>query len=179
MIRLKSLLSELDKNAWHKATSTEVNQDKEEILALVQNAYKEIGGHPNFKSTTDVTSGEGGDSYEIIDLDDDPDIDAVSATKIKPAGNKFVATGHDGSKAAKSAVVNHKAELLKKPGWYIEVSGKIKDILLAKGVKPVTDEATVRKALDGKEITWNGDGTYNRKIGGEIHTKMMLGRPKK
>jgi len=179
MIRLKSLLSELEKNKWQVATDSEVEQEKEAILNLVQTAYKSIGGHPNFQSTSDVTSGEGGDEYEVIDLDDDSDIDAVAAVKVKPAGKKFVAIGHDGSKEAKSAAVNRNAELLKKPGWYIEVSDKIKDILLAKGVKPVTDEETVRKTLKGKEIVWHGDGTYDRKIGGEMHTKMLLGRPKK
>jgi hypothetical protein len=56
---------------------------------------------------------------------------------------------------------------------------KIKDILLAKGVKPVTDEETVRKALKGKDIVWHGDSTYDRKIGNEMHTKIMLGNPKK
>jgi hypothetical protein len=179
MIRLKSLLTELEKDKWHSVSDTEVDTEKETILNLVQNAYKELGGHPNFQSSNDVTSGAGGDEYEVIDLDNDPELDAVIAVKIKPSGKKFVAIGHDGSKEAKSAAVNRNAELLKKPGWYIEVSDKIKDILLAKGVKPVTDEETVRKALKGKDIVWHGDGTYDRKIGNEMHTKIMLGNPKK
>jgi hypothetical protein len=179
MIRLKALLSELEKNKWHVASDLEVEQYKNEILNLIQNAYKSIGGHSNFKSSIDVTSGKGGDEYEIIDLDNDSDIDAVTSVKIKPAGKKFVAIGHDGSKEAKSSVVNRQAEFLKKLGWYVEVSDKIKDILLAKGVKPVEDEATVRKVLSDKEIIWNGDGTYTRKIDGEMYTKMLLGRPKK
>ena len=29
-----------------------------------------------------------------------------------------------------------------------------------------------------KDIKWNGDGSYDRKIGGTIHTKMMFGKPK-
>jgi hypothetical protein len=91
---------------------------------------------------------------------------------------KFVATGHDGSRAAKSAVINHKAELLKKRGYYVEVSGKIQDIFLAKGVQPVTDEATVRKVLKGKDIEWHGDNTYTRNIAGELHKKMLIGKPR-
>jgi len=179
MIRLKSLLTELEKDKWHSVSDTEVDTEKETILNLVQNAYKELGGHPNFQSSNDVTSGTGGDEYEVIDLDNDPELDAVIAVKIKSSGKKFVAIGHDGSKEAKSAAVNRNAELLKKPGWYIEVSDKIKDILLSKGVKPVSDEDTVRNALKGKEIIWHGDGTYDRNIGNEMHTKMMLGNPKK
>jgi hypothetical protein len=180
MIRLKSLINELivDKNNWKQLSKLDADPDKDQILALIQNAYKEIG-HPNFTKASDVTSGAGGDSYEIIDLDDDNDIDAVSVAKEKPAGHKLVALGHDGTLSAKKSVIDRQVANLKKPGWYIEVSGKIKDILLAKGVKPVEDEATVLKALKGKEIVWNNDGTYDRKIGGEMKTKMMLGRPKK
>jgi hypothetical protein len=67
---------------------------------------------------------------------------------------------------------------LKGSGYFVEVSGKMKDILMAKGLQPVMDEKAVRKALPNKEIKWNGDGTYDRKIGGTIHTKMMFGKPK-
>ena len=62
----------------------------------------------------------------------------------KPSGKKSVATGHDGSSVAKSSIVNHKADMLKKPGHFIEVSGRIKDILLGKGVPMVTDEKTIK-----------------------------------
>jgi hypothetical protein len=181
MIRLKSLVNELNinKNNWNQLSKTEADPEKDQILALIQNAYKEIGGHPNFQKPSDVTSGEGGDSYEVIDLDDDNEIDAVTVTKDKPAGHKLVAMGQDGTPSAKKSAIDHQVANLKTLGWYIEASGKIKDILIAKGVTPVEDEAIVRKALDGKEIVWHGDGTYDRKIGSEMHTKMLLGRPKK
>jgi hypothetical protein len=54
----------------------------------------------------------------------------------------------------------------------------MRDIFIAKGLAPVTDEATVRRALKGKELKWNEDGSYDRKIAGTIHTKMMFGKPK-
>ena len=105
-------------------------------------------------------------------------IDAATIAKYKPSGKKFVALGHDGSSAGKSAAVNHQVDKLKKGGYYVEVSGKMRDIFIAKGLEPVTDEATVRRALKGKELKWNEDGSYDRKIGGTIHTKMMFGKPK-
>jgi hypothetical protein len=58
------------------------------------------------------------------------------------------------------------------------VSGKIQDIFLSKGVPPVNDEAIVRKVLKGKDIEWHGDGTYTRNIGGELHKKMLIGKPR-
>ena len=95
----------------------------------------------------------------------------------KAAGEKFVATGHDGSREAKRAVITHKIDRLKKPGFYVEVSGKIKDILLKAGVPQVTDQATIEKALAGKDIIMNDDGSYTRSIAGTKHEKIMLGTP--
>ena len=42
----------------------------------------------------------------VIDLDDDPEFDAVKITKSKSSGNKSVGIGHDDSPPAKSAAVN-------------------------------------------------------------------------
>ena len=113
----------------------------------------------------------------VIDLDDDPEFDAVKVTKDKAAGNKSVGMGHDGSKPARSAAVNITAIMLKEPGHYVEVSGKLKDILIAKGVPVVTDKETIQRVMKGKDITMNDDGTYSREIGGERHTKTLMGNP--
>ena len=179
MIKLIDILNEIDipKGKWEPIPSSELKDYEKEVFDLISNAYAPIGGHPNYKSPNDVTGSEGDAEYEVLDLDDDPEIDAVSVHKNKAGGKKFVATGHDGSSLAKSKVVNHKAELLKQPGYYIEVSGKIKDILLAKGVEPITDEDTVLKVLKGKKIEWLGNGEYKRYIGGDLHTKMLMGKP--
>jgi len=179
MIKLKSLLSEIDKNKWTRLTQSEKQQYKDEIFNLIQTAYSYIGGHTNYKSPNDVTGAERDAEYEVIDLDQDAEIDAVSISKKHPAGVKFAATGHDGSKPAKSAIINHKADLLKKSGYYVEVSGKIKDILIAKGAPVVTDPEVIKKVLKGKEIkSMNPDGSYIRSIGGHDHEKIMLGHPK-
>jgi hypothetical protein len=179
MIKLKSLLSEIDKNKWTKLTQSEKQQYKDEIFNLIQNAYTYIGGHANYKSANDVTGAEGDAEYEVIDLDRDDEIDAVSISKKHTAGIKFAGTGHDGSKPAKSAVIKYKADLLKKSGYYVEVSGKIKDILVSKGAPIVTDPEIIKKVLVGKEIkNINTDGSYVRSIAGHDHEKIMLGHPK-
>lgn len=166
-----------EKNQWANLTKDEQDEFADEIFNLINNAYSDIGGNPNYKSDADVTGEEGDATYMVIDLDDDPDFDAVKVSKSKAAGNKSVAMGHDGSKPAKSAAVNITAIMLKEPGHFIEVSGKLKDILIAKGVPVITDEETIRKALKGKDITMNDDGTYSRSIGGEMHTKTLMGNP--
>lgn len=179
MLKLADLLKELDlpKNKWTPVPHTELKDFEAQIYELIKNAYASIGGHPNYKDASSVSKEAEDTDFEVINLDDDSDIDAVAASKKTPSGVKFVATGQDGSREAKTAVINHKVEMLKHRGYYVEVSGKIQDIFLAKGVQPVTDESVVRKALKGKEIQWHGDGTYTRNIGGESHRKMLLGKP--
>ena len=172
------LNEDLPKGKWVDLDDIEQGEYAENIFDLIKTAYASIGGHSNYQSPNDVIGSEGDADYEVINLDDDPDIEAVSVSKPKSAGDKFVATGHDGSKAAKSAVVNRKADKLKKSGHYVEVSGRIKDIMLGKGVPMVTDEETIKKALKGKEIEMNDDGSYQREIAGKMYTKVLLGKPK-
>ena len=178
MKSLAQLISEIDlpKNQWTSIKGKDVDDSSENIYDLIANAYASIGGHPGFQSPDDVAGGDG-KLYTVIDLDDDPDIDAVGVAKLRPGGIKHVATGHDGSKPAKRAIVNKNSADLNKPGNYIEVSGRIKDILLDAGVEQVTDEATLKKVLDGKEIEINKDGSYERYIGGKKYNKILLGKP--
>ena len=91
-----------EKNQWVNLTKDEQDEFADEIFNLINTAYSPIGGHPNYKSDADVTGGESDATYMVIDLDDDPDFDAVKVSKSKPLGNKSVAMGHDGSKPSRS-----------------------------------------------------------------------------
>ena len=162
-------------NDWRPLTSAEVQDGKDDLFKMIDNAYAPLGGHPNVKNADDIKSAA--DGYEVIDLDDDPEDDATIMTKQRAGGTKLVGMGHDGSKPARSAAVAKTVSTLNKKGYYIEVSGKILDILKAKGVAIVNDEETVRNALKGKEIVWHQDGSYDRVIGGEKHRKVMMGKP--
>ena len=166
-----------EKNSWEYLTDEEKSKFSEEIFDLINNAYAPIGGNPNYQSPSDVDGSEGDANYLVIDFDEDPEFDAVVVDKGKSSGTKAAALGHDNSGPAKSLSVNFLAIMLKRPGHYIEVSGKLKDILLSKGVPLVTDEKTIRTSLKGKEIEMNDDGTYQRMLGGEKHTKTMMGNP--
>jgi hypothetical protein len=165
----------LEKNKWTSIPKEELNDFKKLIFDLIQNAYSSIGGHSNIKSPDDIAAN--GDEFDVINLDNDPDPDAVTVAKKREGGKKFVATGHDGTPAARSAAVNHKASELQNSGYYLEASGKMAEILINKGVAIVTDENVVRKVLKGKELKWHGDGSYTREIGGEKITKVLLGKP--
>jgi len=171
------LTEDLQKNKWTKLDKAELNQYKDDIFALIDKAYEYIGGHPNYNSPEDVTGAEVDANYEVINLDQDPEIDAVSVSKKKSAGTKFTASGHDGTSPAKRSMIKHKIDRLKTPGYYIEVSGRIKDILLNAGVPIVDNPETIKKVLAGKEIKINPDGSYQRKIGAKVFTKILLGKP--
>ena len=162
-------------NNWRPLTSREVDAEKDELFKMIDLAYAPLGGHPNVTGPNDIKSAAQG--YEIIDLDDDPESDAVIMYKNRPGGTKLVGMGHDGSKPAKSAAVAKTVSDLNKNGYYIEVSGTILDILKAKGAAIVDDEATVKSALRGKDIKWHGDGSYDRQLGGKVHRKVMMGKP--
>ena len=175
MIKLIDLLNEIDipKNIWFPLQLDELKDVEDDILDLIQNAYGPIGGHPNYKTVGDLA----GSDYTIVDLDDDPDIDAVTVTKQRAGGTKHVGMGHDGTSPSKRASISQTIRDLDKQGVYIEASGKMADILTKSNVTQVTDEDTIRKALKGKSIEMYDDGSYDRVLGGKKYRKLMFGKP--
>jgi len=171
------LQEELPKDKWVDLTSDQKSEYAKDIFDLINTAYAPIGGNINYKSAADVLGAEADADYEVINIDDDPEPDALISYKDKGAGKKLTALGHDGESASKSKSLNHMADLLKQPGYYLEVSGKLQDILLAKGAPVVKDQDLIQKALKGKKLEFNDDSTYQRFIGGTPHTKMLLGKP--
>jgi len=176
MIKLVDLLNEIDipKNEWKPISKDELKGIERQILDLINTAYGPIGGHPNYKSVGDLVGSE----YQVIDLDSDPELDAVTVTKQRPGGIKHVGIGHDNSSPAKRATITRTIDKLDEPGNYIEASGAIEGILRKAGVVQVTDEETIRKALKGKEIEMHSDGSYDRILGGKKYKKTMFGIPR-
>jgi hypothetical protein len=89
----------------------------------------------------------------------------------------MAAIGHDNSSIAKSKTINKQVDILKTLGNFIEVSGRIKDILLAKGVPVVIDKSTIEKVMKGKALDIQDDGSYTRYISGKETQKILLGKP--
>ena len=176
MISLVQLLKEVSipKNKWVPLSGNDIKDLEGDILDLIKKAYDPIGGHPNYKSVSDLA----GSDYEIIDLDDDPDLDAVTVTKQRAGGTKHVGIGHDGTSPGKRGAIGRTIDKLDEPSNYIEASGAIENILRKAGVVQVADEETIRKALKGKEIKVYDDGTYDRILGGKKYRKTMFGKPK-
>lgn len=159
-----------------------------EFFDLISTAYAEIGGHAKIKTPDDVFADKDWNWWEGVDLHGTNDFDIVMFGSKTKYGVKFAGVGHDGSSDAKREYIKSRAEDLVKPGYYIEVSGKLADILISKYHCPIVeDEKSVRTVL-GKDIDWKGDcpddpkmpgkGWYVRKIGGHPHAKILLGKPR-
>ena len=156
-----------------------------EFFDLISTAYAEIGGHVKIKTADDVFSDPDWNYWEGLDIHGSEDFDMVMFGKNTRFGIKYSGVGHDGSKDAKRAYIETRGKELKKLGFYIEVSGKIAEILINKyDVPVVTDQDEVEKVL-GKNIKWlgkkagvSGAGWYSRKLGGSMHDKILLGRPR-
>ena len=158
-----------------------------ELYNLIANAYSHMKppGHFDFKTPEDIPSDH--DVWAAVNIDDDPEPDALRVGKNKPSGLKLTASGHDGSREGKDAYINKTAEMLLQNGYYAEMSKGIAHLMIKyHSVPHVGEEETVRKVL-GKEIEWIGphpegkypgyDGWYIRDISGHRELKIMLGTP--
>jgi hypothetical protein len=159
-----------------------------EFFNLISIAYSEIGGHAKIKTPNDIFSDPDWNFWEGIDIHGSNDFDLIMFGQKTKFGIKFSGVGHDGSNQAKREYISNRGADLHKIGYYVEVSGKIADILISKYHCPiVTDPDVVTKVL-GKPVDWTGkneedskmpgNGWYVRTIGGHPHAKILLGRPK-
>jgi hypothetical protein len=182
---------EFRKNKWYSLSLSDLKRDPElagEFYELIKTAYAPIGGHVKIRSGKDILGGEA-QLFQAVDLDDDPDVDAITFAKKKPAGIKTTGMGHDGSRKAKNAALSHMADRLKTK-VYAEVSDAMAHIMLTRyGLEPIEDAEKVQKVLGpSRPIEWVGahpsgkykgkNGWYYRKIGGSRHLKTMIGKVK-
>lgn len=157
-------------------SNTNVAREVGEILKAVYSAFP--GGHRQFTSADPI----GTDDVDVVDVDDDPAVDAVILTQRYKGGRKVHGMGSDGSQAGKRALMARLKKILSRDGNYTELSGRPAEILMGMGVKPITDpkrvEAVVRR--DPKvEFEWLGNGWYARTFsGGKWMKKIMVGNPK-
>jgi len=156
-----------------------------EFFDLISTAYSELGGHLKVKSPDDVFADPDWDYWEGVDIHGSSDFDLIMFGKKTKFGIKYAGLGHDGSKDAKRTYLDSRGKELNTNGFYIEASGKIAEILMNKySVPVVSDVKDIEKVL-GKDVNFigeidglSGDGWYSRKIGGGMHNKIMLGKPK-
>jgi len=157
-----------------------------ELYDLIEKAYAEIGGHFDFAKPSDLPDDY--TDWSAIELDGDPQPDALRVAKGKGTGLKMAAAGHDGTKQAIDAYLAKTADLLKGDGYYGEMSKGIAHVMIKYHNVPFVDNHEDVERVLGKTVEWVGahpegkypnyTGWYIRMIGGEHRDmKIMLGRP--
>ena len=164
------------------------NDVTKDIYDLITKTYAPIGGYVDFSKPGDLPSDF--TDWIIVDVDKDPEVDAVRFAKKGPGGTKFAGSATDGSSAAKKIMLNKTAKMLKQKRNYGEVSDAIAHVLLTRyDIPVVSDEEKVKKLLPGKKVKWIGEhpngkypgvvGWYERVLTGMgKHIKIMVGKPK-
>lgn len=158
----------------------------DELYALISKSYAPIGGHIDFTKPEDLPGNH--THWTAIDVDQDPEPDALRVGKKKMGGLKMTVGASDGGHEGKKAYVQKTADLLSTNGNYGELSGPIAHIMITRYNSPfVNNKEDVEKILGDKSIDWVGEhpngkypnhpGWYKRKIGNEEHMKIMMGKP--
>jgi hypothetical protein len=174
------------KGVWEKIPPQYISSEPDEegldheIFDLISTAYSSLpGGNIKVKSPDDVP-GEY-TFFDVVDVDDDPQPDAVVFGKVRGNALKIGGMGHDGAKG-KRVSITRLIELLKQPGFFAEVSGVPAKIALSAGVPVVEDEQKVRDLIK-RDLEWVGEaegkdgrGWYKRQYGpGVHHLKIVVG----
>ena len=183
--QLASKLGAKNKTVRINPNSPVAQEVKDDVFDMIQKSYTGVGGHLKIKSPDDI--GKEYSVWDLEDVDDDPEPDVVRLSNPSPTsgGLKGGVVASDGSSAGKEALINMLVRFYKQPGNWSEVSGPVAKILVRQGLKPVEDEARVKKLLAGKEVQWVGkhpegfmpktSGWYKRTIAGHDAYKMIIG----
>ena len=183
MLNFSSFLIELllKKNTWeYIITSKDKRFASENLVGLVQTAYKATPDGSFINALKDVLPSD----WVVIDLDDNPDIDATifyrqPRSNEKWKGRKVQGIGHDGSTAAKTAVIDRLITELGKSGTWVEASNALERTLLKKRVKPFTDVQVLQKLFNDDKLKMVSSTSYERSLpGGKIIQETVFGQPK-
>jgi len=169
--------------AFHDASTIDLD---DEIFDLVTTAYASLpGGNIKVKSPNDLPG-----SYTVfraVDVDEDPDPDAVVFGKMRGPNLKIGGMGHDGGKGIRASITEL-LNMLRQPGTFAELSGKPAEIAIKAGIPAIIDPDVVQ-AVVRRDIDWVGahptgqypagyEGWYSRGYSGESgspHLKMIFG----
>ena len=163
------------------------NDITDSIFDMIDKTYKNIGGYPDFKKSTDLPDNH--TDWFAADVDKDPDADITTFGKTKAGNFKLTGAASDGSEPAKAFLINKLGKLMNTSGNYAEASDALAHVLITRKQVPfVGDEESIQKLLPGKSFTFLGkhpngkypgyDGWYERDIAGKKLLKIILGNPK-
>ena len=131
---------------------------RDEIFQLIDQSYAYLGGNTDIRSADDLANPGQNDYTTFLawDIDADPEPDVIRGIKPKAGKKKLAISATDGSEVAASFAIGDTAARLGDGAHYAEMSGRAATVQMKRGTPAVTDEATVRALLPGKELTWFG-----------------------
>lgn len=153
---------------------------RQEIHDMIRHAYKSIGGYGGLGHGTEAES-----KAIHTDISDslikatkrNGKITAVNLYKQKH-GRKSIASAMDGTEQGKKDYIKTKLDDHEQKRAWGEVSGAVEKIQRRIGVPVIPNRRA--KELLGKDVDHDQNGEhYTRDIGGDKHTKVMMGHPKK
>jgi len=160
---IKEEIAKYPKGKWVKP---KIEKSGEELVDLVQNAYKKTSEGSFINSVGDLAPSE----WIAKDFNEDPKLD-ITIFYRKPRTNetwngfKIQGVGHNGSDEAKEKLLKKVEELLKTSGYWLEASEALEHILYKRNVPYVDDESFAQKVFPNTDLKMTGNkGQYIRKI---------------
>ena len=148
-------------------TSAENPELRDEIIDLINKSYSytKAGRNYDYSQADDLVNNYDLTSLLAWDIDDDPDPDVIRGMKTKGGKQKLTISGNDGSPQAVAYGTTDTEARLRDGNHFAEMSGRSAGSMMRSGIPAITDEATVRSLLPGKEILWHGEHPHPDKIG--------------
>ena len=153
----------------------------DQVHKLLSTSYKTIGGYGGHDSgsegehkaiTADIMH-----PHHILKVNSVHGNVTSAAIYKKEHGRKLIALGTDGSQQGKIHANRIISEDNKHKRSWAEVSGAVEHLNKKHGTPDIPNE--LAEKLTGKVILkHNADNSYDRTIGGQIHTKRLMGHPK-
>lgn len=179
------------KNEWMQLSKQDMIELKDSLWVIIDNAYGPLGGHVRIKNAESIINDPDLSFWRAIDIDRDPDADIVIFGRHTDTGYKISGWGHDGEKASKKELMSQLASILKRKGFWIEVSGRPSEILLKQfNCSYVDTYEKIMNLFPGSNINWlsehptdpdlkNFKGFYQRVLedGTDTEIEIVLGNP--
>jgi hypothetical protein len=164
------------KNRWMDSLERgDLADIKDNLYVLIDNSYVPLGGHPRIPNPAAVLDPKT-NYWAAADVDKDPQADSVIFGS-KRFGIKIAGIGHDGA-GGKKTVIQHLVKLLDRPGYWVEASDRLGEILAGKNTPYLKNQKDVEKIFGS--VDWKEDGWYTRSLGGGKKTSVerVFGKPK-
>lgn len=150
------------KKIWYLIDTKKILKISDNIIDLIQTAYKNTDYGSFVNNEEDMLRSS---DWFAIDIDNDPDADAVVFGRKTKFGLKIQGIGHDGKSMSKKIVLDKLYSLLNRDGFWIETSDKLEHLLYKNNIPYLEDIEKIKILFPESVIHMDGDkGRYVRTL---------------